>query len=183
MVVHFKLVLITIALNGSELSRNSKDRLPVGLKCCKSMNLKFYTDRDKSIVMLMPIHSNADALSRRPCKQCGIYIAHSAAICCHNGDTSCKCRKYLGGYLNEVMKNFYTNNKRIYHSGSKLAGGWYSTGNIPFFNKSCCSKFVVTETTVDCKRPIALLYMGRCCWRGAKQETTVLKKDNYIANI
>ena len=26
------------------------------------------------------IHSNADALSRKPCKQCGIYIAHSAAI-------------------------------------------------------------------------------------------------------
>ena len=53
MVVHFNLVLITIALNGSELSRNPKDRLPVGLKCCKSMTLKFCTDWDKSIVMLM----------------------------------------------------------------------------------------------------------------------------------
>ena len=50
MVVHFKLILITIALNSSEISRNPKDRLPVGLKWC----MTFYTDWGKSIVTLMP---------------------------------------------------------------------------------------------------------------------------------
>ena len=60
--------------------------------------------------ILGQIHSNADALSRKPCKQCGIYIAHSAAIM---GTLATSVENTWLPNWTRVMKNFSTNNKMI----------------------------------------------------------------------